>query len=207
MQKVQVTDASGNKTKDVSLPEKIFSHPVNEHLIYEAAVNYRANQRQGTAATKVRGEVTGSTRKPWRQKGTGRARAGSVRSPLWRKGGTVFGPQPRDYSYGLPKGMKANALKSALSLKIKENRILVLDGLALAEPKTKEARKLLLALKLDSALFVDSHANINLFRAMRNIPRVKVVDPQVLTVYDVLKHNWLVLTEPAFQSLVARLQP
>jgi large subunit ribosomal protein L4 len=96
MQKVQVTDTSGNKTKDVSLPEKIFSHPVNEHLIYEAAVNYQANQRQGTASTKVRGEVQGSTRKPWRQKGTGRARAGSIRSPLWRKGGTVFGPHPRD---------------------------------------------------------------------------------------------------------------
>src|SRR4030042_139320 len=133
MHKLQVTDSSGNKTKEVSLPDSIFAYPVKEHLLYEAAVNYRANQRQGTAATKVRGEVTGSTRKPWRQKGTGRARAGSVRSPLWRKGGAAFGPQPRDYSYSLPKGMKAKALKSALSLKTKENRILVLDGLALTE--------------------------------------------------------------------------
>jgi large subunit ribosomal protein L4 len=206
MHKLQVIDTSGNKTKEVSLPEKIFAYPVKEHLLFEAAVNYQANQRQGNASTKVRGEVTGSTRKPWRQKGTGRARAGSIRSPLWRKGGTVFGPHPRDYSYSLPKQMKANALKSALSLKTKENRILVLDSLALAEPKTKEARKLLLALKLDSALFVDSHTNTNLFRAMRNIPRVKVVDPLILTVFDVLKHNWLVMTEPAFQSLVARLQ-
>jgi len=206
MHKLQVIDTSGNKTKELSLPEKIFSYPVKEHLLFEAAVNYQANQRQGNAATKVRGEVQGSTRKPWRQKGTGRARAGSVRSPLWRKGGTVFGPQPRDYSYSLPKGMKANALKSALSLKTKENRLMVLDSLALAEPKTKEARKLLLALKLDSALFVDAHTNTNLFRAMRNIPRTKVVDPQVLTVFDVLKHNWLVMTEPALQSLVARLE-
>jgi len=206
MQKVQVTDASGNKTKDVSLPEKIFSHPVNEHLIYEAAVNYQANQRQGTASTKVRGEVQGSTRKPWRQKGTGRARAGSIRSPLWRKGGTVFGPQPRDYSYKLPKALKANALKSALSLKNQENRILVLDSLTLAAPKTKEAMKVLAALKLDSALLVDSRANKNLFLAVRNIPKVKAVDPRLLTAFDVLKHNWLVMTEPALESLVARLQ-
>ncbi|MCJ7611001.1 MAG: 50S ribosomal protein L4, partial [Candidatus Aminicenantes bacterium] len=117
MHKLQVIDTSGNKTKEVSLPEKIFAYPVKEHLLFEAAENYQANQRQGNASTKVRGEVTGSTRKPWRQKGTGRARAGSIRSPLWRKGGTVFGPKPRDYSYSLPKGMKANALKSALSLK------------------------------------------------------------------------------------------
>ena len=206
MQKVQVTDTSGNKTKDVSLPEKIFSHPVNEHLIYEAAVNYQANQRQGTASTKVRGEVQGSTRKPWRQKGTGRARAGSIRSPLWRKGGTVFGPQPRDYSYKLPKALKANALKSALSLKNQENRILVLDSLTLAAPKTKEAKKVLVALKLDSALLVDSRANKNLFLAVRNIPKVKAVDPRLLTAFDVLKHNWLVMTEPALESLVARLQ-
>jgi large subunit ribosomal protein L4 len=206
MQKVQVTDTSGNRTKDVSLPEKIFSHPVNEHLIYEAAVNYQANQRQGTASTKVRGEVQGSTRKPWRQKGTGRARAGSIRSPLWRKGGTVFGPQPRDYSYKLPKALKANALKSALSLKNQENRILVLDSLTLAGPKTKEALKILLALKLDSALLVDSRANKNLFLAVRNIPKIKAVDPRLLTAFDVLKHNWLVMTEPALESLVARLQ-
>ncbi len=206
MSKLHVTDTSGNKTKEVSLPEAIFAYPVKEHLLYEAAINHQANLRQGNASTKTRGQVTGSTRKPWRQKGTGRARAGSIRSPLWRKGGTVFGPVPRDYSYDLPKGMKANALKSALSLKNKENRILILDSLTLAEPKTKEARKILQAFKLDSALFVDAHTNINLFRAMRNIPRVKVVDPQILSVFDVLKHNWLVITEPAFQSLVARLQ-
>jgi len=206
MQKVQVTDASGNKTKEVTLPDKIFGYPVKEHLLYEAAVNYQANQRQGNASTKPRGEVQGSTRKPWRQKGTGRARAGSIRSPLWRKGGTVFGPQPRDYSYRLPKAMKANALRSALSLKNQENRILILDRLALAEPKTREARKLLLALKLDSALFVESRSNKNLFLAVRNIPKVKAVDPKLLTVFDVLKHDWLVITEPAFESLVARLQ-
>ncbi len=206
MSKLHVTDASGNKTKEVSLPEAIFAYPVKEHLLYEAAVNHQANLRQGNASTKTRGRVTGSTRKPWRQKGTGRARAGSIRSPLWRKGGTVFGPLPRDYSYDLPKGMKANALKSALSLKNQENKILILDSLALAEPKTKEARKILQAFNLGSALFVDAHTNVNLFRAMRNIPRVKVVDPQVLSVFDVLKHDWLVITEPAFQSLVARLQ-
>ena len=206
MSKLHVTDASGNTTKEVSLPEAIFAYPVKEHLLYEAAINHQANLRQGNASTKTRGRVTGSTRKPWRQKGTGRARAGSIRSPIWRKGGTVFGTLPRDYSYDLPKGMKANALKSALSLKNQENKILILDSLTLAEPKTKEARKILQAFKLGSALFVDAHTNVNLFRAMRNIPRVKVVDPRVLSVFDVLKHDWLVLTEPAFQSLVARLQ-
>ena len=206
MSKLHVTDTSGNTTKEVTLPEKIFAYPVKEHLLYEAAINHQANLRQGNASTKTRGEVTGSTRKPWRQKGTGRARAGSIRSPLWRKGGTVFGPTPKDYSYDLPKAMKVNALKSALSLKNKENRILILDSLALTEPKTREARKVIRTLNLDSALFVDSHTNTNLFLAMRNIPRVKVVDPQVVSVFDVLKHNWLVITEPAIQSLVARLQ-
>jgi large subunit ribosomal protein L4 len=206
MQKLQVTDSSGNKTKELTLPEEIFAYPVKDHLLYEAAVNYRANQRQGTASTKVRGEVRGSTRKPWRQKGTGRARAGSVRSPLWRKGGTVFGPRPRDYSYNLPKGMKANALKSALSLKTQENRIRVLDSLSLAEPKTREGRKLLQALKLESALFVEARSNANLSLALRNIPRVKVVDPRLLTAFDVLKHDWLVISEPALQSLVERLE-
>jgi large subunit ribosomal protein L4 len=206
MSKLYVTDTSGNTTKEVTLPEKIFSYPVKDHLLYESAVSHQANLRQGNAATKSRGQVSGSTRKPWRQKGTGRARAGGIRSPLWRKGGTVFGPAPRDYSYSLPKAARANALKSALSLKNKEKRILLIDSLVLAEPKTREARKILQALKLDSALFVDSHANTNLFLAMRNIPRVKVVDPQIVSVFDVLKHNWLVITEPAFQSLVARLQ-
>ena len=123
--KVQVLDQSGNPVREMDLPEEVFSYPVKDHLIYEAVVNYLANQRQGTACTKTRGEVSGGGRKPWRQKGTGRARAGSIRSPLWRHGGTVFGPKPRDYSYSIPRKAKKNALKSALATKLAEKQLLV----------------------------------------------------------------------------------
>ncbi len=118
MLKVQVLDKSGNKVKEISAPKEIFSYDVKSSLLYEAVLNYQANQRRGTASTKSRGEVRGGGRKPWRQKGTGRARAGSIRSPLWKKGGITFGPKPRNYGYSLPKKAKKNALKSALSMRL-----------------------------------------------------------------------------------------
>ena len=203
--KVQVFDNSGNKVKEISAPKEVFATPVNEHLIYEAVINYRANQRQGTAATKTRAMVRGSGRKPWRQKGTGRARAGSIRSPLWRSGGVTFGPQPRDYSYRMPKKARRLALKSVLAAKLADEQLMILESLDLAEPRTKEGAKLMSNLKLNSALFVDSHTNKNLILAMRNLPKVKTVDHNQLTVYDVLDHKVLVFSQPAFDSLMERL--
>jgi large subunit ribosomal protein L4 len=206
MGKLQVFDQSGKPAAEVDMPESVFAYPDKGHLVYEAVVNYQANQRQGTAATKTRAKVAGGGRKPWRQKGTGRARAGSTRSPLWRKGGTVFGPQPRDYSYELPKKARRNALRSVLSRKLADSLILVLSEIDIKEPKTKEAAALLKAFNLDSALLVDSHENANLFLSVRNLPKVKAVDVRTLNVYDVLKYKWLVFSQRALESAMERLK-
>ena len=206
MHKLKVLDRDGKRVNELSVPENIFSYPVKDHLLYEAVVNYRANRRRGTASTRTRSEVRGGGRKPWRQKGTGRARAGSIRSPLWRKGGVTFGPKPRDYSYSLPKKVKRNALKSALSLKFADEHLLVLKELDFKEPKTKNGMSFLEKLQLDSALIVDSHQNKNLILSLRNIPKIKVVDSSQVNVYDVLNHNWLVLSQNAFESLMERLK-
>ncbi len=204
--KVQVLDQSGKPVEEMSLPEGVFSYPVKEHLIYETVVNYLANQRQGTASTKTRAEVSGGGRKPWRQKGTGRARAGSNRSPIWRHGGTIFGPKPRDYSYELPKKARRNALKSALAAKLDNKFLLIINEINIAQPKTKEAAAWLKNMNLDSALIVDSRENNNLFLAVRNIPKVKAVDDEKLNTYDVLRYKWLVFSQKAFNSLVERLK-
>jgi len=206
MSKIHVLDRSGKKISEIDVPKEVSSYPVKEHLLYEAVVNYRANQRRGTASTKTRAEVRGGGRKPWRQKGTGRARAGSIRSPLWRKGGVVFGPKPRNYSYTMPKKAKGNALKSVLAMKLSEKKILVLKELEFKEPKTKEGAKLLEKLKLDSALFVDQQQNKNMFLSLRNIPRIKAVDYKYVNVYDILNHHWLVFSQKAFESFVERLK-
>ena len=206
MQKVKVIDPSGAVKAEIDLPESVFGYPVRVPLVHEAAVNYLANQRQGTASTKTRAEVSGSNRKPWKQKGTGRARAGATRNPLWRKGGTTFGPKPRDYAYALPKEAKRNALRAALASKQAEGRILVVDNLALAAPRTKDAAALLKALKVESALVVDLGTNKNLFIALRNIPKVKPVDPSRINIHDVLGHEWFVAGRDAFTALMERLQ-
>ena len=175
-------------------------------MIYEAVVNYRANQRRGTASTKTRAEVRGGGKKPWRQKGTGRARAGSSRSPLWRSGGATFGPKPRDYSYKMPRKARRNALKSALAMKFAEKEIVVLDTLKFKEPKTKEGASFLKKLKLDSVLVVDERDNKNVFLSLRNIPKVKAVDFNQINIYDVMNHKSLVFTQKAFESLMERLK-
>jgi len=206
MQKVKVIDPKGVVTAEIDLPESVFGYPAKGHLVYEAAVNFLANQRRGTASTKTRAEVSGSNRKPWKQKGTGRARAGATRNPLWRKGGVTFGPKPRDYSYELPKEAKRNALRAALAAKQAEGHILVLETLALKAPKTKDAVALLKALKVESALVVDLGANKNLFIALRNIPKVKPVDPSRVNAHDVIGHDWFVAGRDAFTALMERLQ-
>ncbi len=204
--KVQVLDQSGKPVEEMSVPEEVFNDPVKSHLVYETVVNYLANQRQGTASTKTRAEVSGGGRKPWRQKGTGRARAGSNRSPLWRHGGTTFGPKPRDYSYELPRKAKKNALKSALAAKLADNLLLVVNEISISQPKTKEAVAWLKNMKIDSALIIDSKENNNLFLAVRNIPKIKAVEGEKLNTYDVLRYKWLVFSQQAFNSLVERLK-
>jgi len=206
MLKVQILDKSGNKVKEISTPEEIFSYDVKSPLLYEAVLNYRANQRRGTASTKTRGQLRGGGRKPWRQKGTGRARAGSNRSPLWRKGGTTFGPKPRNYSYSLPKKARKNALKSAVSMRLAENQLLIVKNLDLKEPNTKEGAKLMDTLNLDSALIVDNQENKNLFLSLRNVPNIKTVDCNQVNIYDVLNHRWLVFTEKSFEAFVEKLK-
>jgi len=206
MDKAQVLDKAGKVKAEITLPAGIFSYPVKPHLLYEAAVNYQANQRRGTAATKTRAMVSGSNRKPWRQKGTGRARAGSTRSPLWRKGGTTFGPRPKDYAYELPKAAKKNALRSALALKFSEKKLLILDDLKLEAAKTKQTASVLKGLHIHSALIVDSRDNTSLFASIRNIPRVKAVDWSLVNTRDVLSYSWLVLSRQAFESLMEKLK-
>lgn len=206
MSKVQVLDQSGKKIKDITAPKEVASYEIKEHLIFEAVQNYRANQRRGTASTKTRAEVRGGGRKPWRQKGTGRARAGSTRSPLWRSGGTTFGPRPRDYSYAMPKKARRNALKSALAAKLSENQVLVFDSLKFKEPKTKAGAEFLKSLKLDSALIIDTRDNTNLHLSFRNIPKVKTVEWELVNIYDVLSYQWLVFTEKAFDSFMERIK-
>jgi len=206
MLKLQVLDQSGKKLTEISAPKEVLSAPVKESLLYDAVINYRANQRRGTASTKTRADVRGGGKKPWRQKGTGRARAGSNRSPLWRKGGTTFGPKPRDYSYSLNKKEKRSALRSALSQRLAEEHLLVVDKLEFSDPKTREGVKLLNQLKVDSALIVDRYDNTNLFLTMRNIPKVKAVDFNQVNTYDILNHGWLVFSKPAFESLMEKLK-
>lgn len=206
MSKIPVLDSSGRAVREVELPDRVFAYPVKAQLLHEAAVNRLANRRRGTAATKTRGEVSGSNRKPWRQKGTGRARAGATRNPLWRKGGTTFGPQPRDYAYELPKKVRANALRSALALKHKEGTFLVVDEISFAAPKTKQGAAWLKGLKVDSALVVDASANVNLFQALRNIPRVLAIDERQVGAFDIIRYKWLILTRRAFDALMERLR-
>jgi large subunit ribosomal protein L4 len=206
MQKAKVIDQKGAVKAEIDLPESVFGYPAKTSLIHEATVNVLANRRRGTVATKTRAMVSGSNRKPWKQKGTGRARAGATRNPLWRKGGITFGPQPRDFSYALPKEIKRNALRAALAAKQAEGKILILESLALAAPKTKEGASLLRALKVTSALVVDLGTNANLFIALRNIPKVKSVDPSRVNSHDVVGHDWFVAGRDAFTALMERLQ-
>ncbi len=206
MQKAHVLDKSGKVKSEIDLPEEVFAYPVKAHLLYEAAVRYMANQRRGTAATKTRAEVSGSNRKPWRQKGTGRARAGATRSPLWRHGGITFGPRPRDYFSEIPKEAKKNALKSAIVAKHRAKRLLILDSLKFAAAKTKGAAELLKSLNVDSGLIVDGLDNANLFDSVRNIPRIKAVDWKFVNTHDVLNYAWLVISRQAFEFLMEKLK-
>jgi large subunit ribosomal protein L4 len=187
------------------LKEEIFGIKTRPHLLHQIVVMQLNNRRAGTAATKSKGLVRGGGKKPWRQKGTGRARAGSIRSPLWVGGGTIFGPQPRDYSFRMPRKARKEALLSALSLKNRDGKIIVVDKLELEEAKTKLMVKALAELKVTSALIVISRPDATIERSSRNIPAVKVLRVEGLNVYDLVRYEHLILTEGALKLLEERL--
>ena len=206
MLKVKVKNIQSDEVSEMDLPEEIFDYPLKEHLIYEAVKNYRANQRQGTACTKTRGKVSGSGRKPWRQKGTGRARVGSIRSPLWRSGGTAFGPQPKDYSYRMPRKARRNALKSVLSDKMRNERIVFIDEITVNSNKTKDALAVLKNFDFDKLLIVDKKENSKLILSTRNLPDIKTIDFSEINVYDSLKYNYIMFSVDAVKQLVEVLK-
>ncbi len=196
---VDVRNLEGNTVGQMDLADEVFAASVNPHLLHESVRWYLASQRAGTHKTKGRGEVSGSGRKLWRQKGTGRARVGSIRSSIWRKGGTVHGPQPRSYAYALPRKMLVGALRSALSAKLAEQKLTVVEGWTLGSHKTKELRQTLTRLDGDTRtmLLVEAPGNRNLELACRNLEGVKVVGPAALQPYDLLRHDRLLLSKDA----------
>jgi len=202
---VPIVSQQNEVVGEMSLPPEVFAGPVRRHLLYEAVRMQQANRRAGTAATKTRAFVRGGGKKPWRQKGTGRARAGSIRSPLWRGGAIIFGPQPRDYSYRIPATARKAALCSALAAKAREGKVLVLDRIALEAPKTKLLAKLMANLNVQSALIVVPQRDDSLERAARNLPLVKVLRAEGANVYDLLRYERLILTPEAVQALNGRL--
>lgn len=202
MPKVALYNVSGEQVGDIELKEDVFGIEINTHVMYEAVKVYLANQRQGTQSAKTRSEVRGGGRKPWRQKGTGRARQGSIRSPQWKGGGVIFAPKPRDYSMKLPKKIRRLALKSAFSSKVEANEIIVLDALAMEAPKTKEMLKVLGNLKVEKkALVVTSEKDENVVLSARNIPGVKTAQVSTLNVYDILNHNAFIITKDAVNKV------
>ena len=202
MPKIDVYDMQGKKVSNIELNEAVFGIKPNEKIVHAALVNYMANQRQGTASTKTRAEVSGGGRKPWRQKGTGRARQGSIRAPQWFKGGIALGPKPRDYRYTINKKERRLAIKSLLSSKLLENNLVVVDKLELKEIKTKNMVKVLDNLKVEGkALIVLPQTNENVQKSTRNIEGVKTDLVNTINVYDLLKYNKLVLTVDSVKSL------
>ena len=205
---VDVFDAENQKVSELKLHPEVFGVRVNDHLLYEAVKHYRAGGRRGTHMTKNRALVSGSGRKPWKQKGTGRARVGSVRTPLWRHGGTVFGPVPRDYSYSMPKKARAAALRSALSLRLNEGVLKVVAGFPVDAPKTKVLKGILAKLGIaGKTTLVDHEPTDALVLSGRNIPGLCVVADTHLTVYDVLDCQNLVVSQQALDKLEERLTP
>ena len=201
MANVAVMNMNGENVGSIELNDAVFGIEANEHVMHLAVVQYLANQRQGTQSAKTRAEVRGGGRKPWRQKGTGRARQGFTRSPQWTGGGVVFAPKPRDYSFKLNRKVKRLALQSALSCKVAENKMIVLDELTLNEIKTKEMVKVLENIKCGKALIVMDSSNKNVILSARNIPDVKTASVNTINVYDLLKYNTLVVTKDAVAKI------
>ncbi len=206
MPEVDLVNSKGETVGKISLPEEVFGQKVNPGLIHEALVSQLAAARQGTASTKTRGEVSGGGAKPWRQKGTGRARAGSNRSPLWRHGGIIFGPRPRSYRMAFPKKKRRNAMKQVLSEKIRVNRLKIIDSLMLEERKTKKAKALLEKMgALVGTLVVAKGRDANLSRAFANLPKVKLIPVENINIYDLLNYETIIITRDAIGDIVEGL--
>ena len=201
MANVTVYNMEGNEVGTMELNDAVFCVEINEHLVHLAVVRQLANNRQGTQKAKTRSEVSGGGRKPWRQKGTGHARQGSIRAPQWTGGGVVFAPVPRDYEVKMNKKERRAALKSALTSKVQENKLVVVDSLALAEAKTKEMQKVLTNLKADKALVVTADDDQKVVLSARNIADVQTATVNTINVYDVMKHNTVVVTKDAVASI------
>ena len=202
MPKIDVYNIEGKKVSDIELNENVFGITPNEKIVHIALVNYLANQRQGTANTKTRAEVSGGGRKPWRQKGTGRARQGSIRAPQWIKGGIALGPKPRDYRYTINKKERRLAIKSVLSSKVLENNLVVVDNLQFEEIKTKQMVNALANLKVEGkTLVVLPEKNLNVQKSAKNIENVKTTLINTINVYDLLKYNKLILTVDSVKGL------
>jgi len=208
MPSVDIIDLNNEVVGSVDLADEVFGAPVNEHLLYEAVRHHQAGKRSGTASTKTRHEVSGSGKKLWRQKGTGRARMGSIRSPLWRHGGTVHGPQPRDYSYKLPRKMMLGALRSALSAKLRDGELRVVQAFTLDDHKTKAFQAVLGKLEANKSTLIVNHEaeNRNLSLSSRNIPGVKLVATKDVNVYDLLWASQVLLSHGAAQKLAEALK-
>ncbi|WP_409273055.1 50S ribosomal protein L4 [Neobacillus sp. SCS-31] len=202
MPKVALFNQNGSQVGEIELNDTVFGIEPNQHVLFEAILMQRASMRQGTHKTKIRSEVAGGGRKPWRQKGTGRARQGSIRSPQWKGGGTVFGPVPRSYSYKLPRKVRRLAIKSALSTKVLEENIVVLESLAFEAPKTKDFVNVLKGLSVEKkALVVTADLDENVALSARNIPGVTVVAANGISVVDVLNHDKLIITKAAVEKV------
>ena len=201
MANVTVYNMEGNEVGTMELNDAVFGVEVNEHLVHLAVVRQLANKRQGTQKAKTRSEVSGGGRKPWRQKGTGHARQGSIRAPQWTGGGVVFAPVPRDYEVKMNKKERRAALKSALTSKVQDNKFVVVDNLALAEVKTKEMQKVLTNLKAEKALVIIANDDKNIALSARNIADVETATVNNINVYDVMKHNTVVVTKDAVASI------
>jgi large subunit ribosomal protein L4 len=208
MPTVKIMDLTSAEVGEIELADEVFGVALNEPLIHEAVRSFLANRRAGTSATKTRGDVSGSGRKLWKQKGTGRARIASLRSPLWKGGGNAHGPQPRDWSYNLPKKMRKRAMCSAISERLREGNLLIVDEWKFDQPKTREFINTLGSLKLSGkTLIVDSLKNTKLMLASRNVQTAKVVNSYGVNIYDLVNNQKLVLTPKTVEELTGILQP
>lgn len=201
MPTVGLFNIEGQKVGDIQLADNVFGVEINKHALHQVVVALLANKRQGTQSAKTRAEVSGGGIKPWRQKGTGRARQGSTRSPQWTHGGIVFAPKPRDYRISLPKSMRRVAFKSALTSKVVDNEIIVLESLELDAPKTKEIVKMLGAFEAKKTLIVTAESNENVYKSARNIEGVAVLPVNNLNVYDILKYEKFIVTKEAVSKI------
>ena len=201
MPKIKVLNMKGEEIKEIDLPEELFAATISEASVHQAVVNQLANKRQGTQSAKTRAEVRGGGRKPWRQKGTGRARPGSIRSPQWKGGGVVFAPKPRDYSYKLPRSTRQAALRSVLTSKFEEGKLVVVDNITFDAPKTKDMVSFISNVGAVKPLIVTEKVDKNVYISARNLQKTAVTFADLINVYDILKHDTLVVSEAALARI------